>query len=112
MQHGDDFLKPSLSPATLDNYGIRKAILKALSGQLSRLSGVLLDIGCGDMPYKELLTASPSRVRSYIGMDLPTDHYRKPDISWDGRVMPLAAEAVDWAVATEVFEHCPDPQAI
>jgi SAM-dependent methyltransferase len=31
---------------------------------------------------------------------------------WDGRRIPLADGSVDCALATEVFEHCPEPEAV
>jgi SAM-dependent methyltransferase len=70
---------------------------------------VVLDIGCGDMPYKPLVLARPSRVEKYIGLDLRNTSYQKPDLEWDGRVMPLRDSSIDSALATELFEHCPDP---
>jgi len=112
MSDHHDFLKPQCLLATLDNFIARRAILEALWSQLENISGVVLDIGCGRMPYKPLLLAPPSRAERYIGLDLVDNNYEKPDLEWDGVTIPLGDASVDCAVATEVFEHCPDPEAV
>lgn len=109
-----DFLAPACRPEKLDSVTMRRAILRKLTEQLVNFEGVLLDVGCGDMPYKPLLTAPPSRVTRYIGLDL---EYRetarvRPDILWSEGKIPLADDSVDCAISTEVFEHCPDPEAV
>ena len=112
MSNNDAFLEPSLSVSTLDMFIVRQAILNALSSQLADFGGFVLDIGCGNMPYKPLLLESPSRVSQYIGLDIRTDIYEAPDLFWNGRTIPLATDSVDCAVATEVLEHTPNPKKI
>ncbi len=108
----DDFTKPAFRAATLDKFIPRQAILSALLEQLPSFQGTVLDLGCGRMPYKGLVLAAPSRARQYIGMDLKDNIYGKPDLAWDGRTIPLDSNSVECAMATEVFEHCPDPQNV
>jgi SAM-dependent methyltransferase len=105
-------LTPVYQSSTIDVCGIRRAILQALQGQLPLLEGTLLDVGCGHMPYRPLLVKLPSRVKTYIGMDLPNNGYREPDLLWDGKRIPLEDSSVDCALATEVFEHCPEPEKV
>lgn len=64
------------------------------------------------MPYREFILSS-GRIKRYIGLDLENnDIYKnKPDLTWDGNTIPLADNTVDCALATEVFEHCHDPEA-
>jgi SAM-dependent methyltransferase len=112
MARPDDYLNPRPSRRALDTYGARRAILAALRVELPSFSGVVLDVGCGHMPYRELLLSPPSRARRYIGLDLAGGRYRRPDLAWDGKAIPLPEGAVDCALATEVFEHCPDPEAV
>jgi SAM-dependent methyltransferase len=107
-----DFLNPQCLPSKLDNFGVRRAILAALRSQLPDLKGILLDIGCGYMPYKSMVLTPPSRVEKYIGLDLQHNNYQKPDLEWDGRTIPLINSTIDCALATEVFEHCPEPEAV
>ena len=108
-----DFLSPICSPTTIDIFHDRSAILRALTDTLSQLHGVLLDIGCGYMPYKPLVLAAPGKVTRYIGLDFPSGNYAiKPDLEWNGQTIPLADQSVDCAMATEVFEHCQEPEAL
>lgn len=109
-----NFLKPRFSPDNLDRYIIRQSILNELEKHLSSFSGTLLDVGCGQMPYKALMLSSPSRVKNYIGLDLENNqiHHNKPDIAWQGENIPLDKGVIDCAIATEVFEHCPSPEKI
>ncbi len=104
----DEFLNPSCSSATLDVFIVRRAIVDALSVQLPKLCGTLVDIGCGYMPYKPLVLAPPSRVERYIGIDLHDNSYWRPDLEWDGYTLPLRNDSADCALATEVLEHCAD----
>jgi SAM-dependent methyltransferase len=98
----------------IDRYGVRKAILGALEAELPSFHGTLLDVGCGEMPYRTLLTTPPSRVTKYLGLDFESSplHRNHPDIVWkDGRI-PLADSSVECAICTEVLEHCPEPEAV
>lgn len=96
----------------IDSYHNRTSIVRALERTLPRLGGSLLDIGCGRKPYRELLTGPGSRVDSYVGLDIPSDRYPQPDVTWDGGAMPFSDGSFDCAIATEVLEHCPDPGAL
>jgi SAM-dependent methyltransferase len=111
----DNFINLKLTGKVIDIYGVRKAILEALRMSLPLLKGVLLDVGCGDMPYKSLLLSEHSRVTKYIGLDLavnPIYSNVRPDLTWDGESIPSANESVDCAIATELFEHCPSPEIV
>lgn len=103
------FLNPRCRPRTLDLFGIRRAILRFLQANLQDFRGLLLDVGCGYMPYKSLVESLPSGDTKYLGLDLKDNLYSgKPDLFWDGETIPLAENAVDGVMATEVFEHCSD----
>ena len=109
------YLNPLCSARTLHHFALRRSILNALCAHLEEFSGTLLDIGCGYMPYKPVVLNPPSRVTKYIGLDLDDTIYKtpespQPDLGWDGRTIPLEDNAVDCALATEVLEHCPDPE--
>jgi SAM-dependent methyltransferase len=104
----------SFSSTTLDSYLAKRSLLEQVTKRRADFSGTLLDIGCGDMPYKALLTREPSRISRYLGLDLAVNDYSKAgvDLFWDGRTIPLPDESVDCAIATEVLEHCPDPTSV
>ncbi len=110
----DYFTKPNLEKIGMPIYAVRTALIKAISELKLSISGEVLDIGCGVMPYKEFLL-DDSQISKYIGVDLePTEyHYQvKPDFFWDGKHIPLPDDSVDWVIATEFFEHYFDMTSI
>lgn len=115
MTQNSEFLNPPLVPNKLDRYIVRSSILKAFQETLPQLQGTLLDVGCGQMPYKPLLLSRDSNVEKYIGLDLEGGRHsqrKQPDLLWDGKTIPLDNESIDCAIATEVLEHCPDPEIV
>jgi SAM-dependent methyltransferase len=108
----DLYLSPPCRPSTLDSFGNRRLLLRALTDALPNFRGRLLDVGCGYQPYRRLLLSPPSQATGYVGMDLPDNTYRPPDLSWDGRRIPLDDVSVDSVLLTEVLEHCPDPECV
>lgn len=96
----------------IDKEGHLDAIRHFLIVHVSLFEGIVLDVGCGDMPYKALILEANSAVTEYIGLDLesgPITRNAAPDLTWDGQSIPLLENSVECAVATEVFEHCEDP---
>jgi SAM-dependent methyltransferase len=108
----DLYLSPPCRPSTLDSFGNRRLLLRALTDALSNFRGRLLDLGCGYQPYRSLLLSPPSQATDYVGMDLPDNIYQAPKFTWDGRRIPLDDASVDSVVLTEVLEHCPDPECV
>jgi glycosyltransferase involved in cell wall biosynthesis/SAM-dependent methyltransferase len=108
------FLNPPLEPNNADLYVVRSTLLRAVQAALPHFHGRFLDIGCGVMPYRGLITAAPSRVSHYIGLDLEGSeiYHAKVDLRWDGKTIPLPDASVDCAMATEVLEHCPEPLVV
>lgn len=106
----DPFLNPSASYQNTYLYYVRKSILSSLKKNLDQLHGVLLDVGCGQMPYKHLIMEG-GLVWKYIGLDLANNptHDNNPDVLWDGIKIPLPDGSMDSVLLTEVLEHCPDP---
>jgi SAM-dependent methyltransferase len=111
----DGFIKISSSIANIDLFYIRSSILQALKETLPLLKGNLLDIGCGKMPYKAFILSS-SNVEKYIGIDIEGaieyDKDIKPDFTWDGQNLPFESNTFNCCIATEVLEHCPDPEIV
>lgn len=111
----DGFIHISKANDNLDRYQVRTNILIALNRVMPQLKGKLLDIGCGKMPYRAHILES-SAVDQYTGMDIDSSlTYDKdiiPDIRWDGKTMPVQNESYDSAIATEVLEHCPNPELV
>jgi SAM-dependent methyltransferase len=111
----DKFINIPFTKDNLDRYFVRTSILKALTSNLPRFSGELLDIGCGKMPYKNYILEN-SNVRQYVGLDIESaleyDTDVKPDYTWDGKRMPFEDDSFDCAFGTEVLEHCPEPEMV
>lgn len=111
----NNFTNISLSVDTLDIYYVRQSILKAIEKSLPELHGELLDIGCGKMPYKDFILKN-SGVNNYVGLDIESaiiyDEIIRPDLVWDGKIMPCDVNSFDCAIGTEVLEHCPYPDII
>jgi SAM-dependent methyltransferase len=109
----DNFVHVPFTKQNLDRYIVRTAILEALKANVVRLNGKLLDAGCGKMPYRTFIMSN-SKVTEYVGLDIEGaikyDAKVKPDFTWDGVTMPFSSGEFDCAFATEVLEHCPDPE--
>lgn len=76
--------------------------------------GDLLDIGCGEMPYKPLILEK-SKINSYIGVDIENNIYQKevtPDLFWDGKTLPINDNEFDCSLLIEVLEHTPNPEMV
>jgi len=107
-----DLLDPKPTPWDFELYHSRRAVLMAIRRVLPLLHGTVLDVGCGRMDYRPVLLASPSKATRYVGLDLAVNTYSQPDLTWDGQTIPLPADSVDGAIATEVLEHCPNPEIV
>src|ERR1700722_4022912 len=75
--------------------------LRFLAPRLSRLNGALLDVGCGEMPFRTLLGPGAS----YTGIDVPrADAFgmrQNPDIeAFDGRKIPFPDASFDNLLCT------------
>jgi SAM-dependent methyltransferase len=102
----DDALAKHL---TFSNPGwlIRRMIYRDLRRASALATGRLLDIGCGQMPYRQLFP----NVASYIGVEHhnalhPDD---RPTAWADGFHLPFSDAAFDTVLATQVLEHVPEP---
>jgi SAM-dependent methyltransferase len=90
-------------------YFARRGLRSALAQVLPRLSGELLDVGCGRKPYAGLV-----RVRRYVGLEIDSPHARAhthADAFYDGRTFPFPDDSFDSAICSQVFEHVFTPDA-
>lgn len=68
--------------------------------------GVLLDLGCGGQPYREMFSANVSR---YIGADVAAAAGVSLDVVLEpGEPVPLGDGAVDTVLSTQTLEHVYD----
>lgn len=70
--------------------------------------GVVLDLGCGEQPFRKML----SKTHRYVGIDIASgfdmSHPSSGIILYDGISLPLRSDSVNLVVTTEVFEHVRD----
>jgi len=72
-----------------------------------RLSGRLLEVGCGLLPYKEVIEPFVTR---YVASDFARSS--AADVRCDGARLPFREKAFDCALCTQVLEHVPDPLCV
>ena len=107
------FIKPN-SKIGYGLYATRKSLIKAVTDLKAKISGDVLDLGCGIMPYKTFLQSN-GKINNYIGVDLQNSNYHNqviPDLYWDGIVIPVIDNSQDWVIVTEFLEHYFDTQHI
>jgi SAM-dependent methyltransferase len=96
---------PGLAAGWLVNpfFFARRGLLGALNEFFPHLTGNVLDVGCGRMPYRRFASAS-----RYVGVDIDTPVTRAigaADVFYDGRHLPFPNESFDAVLCSQVFEH-------
>ena len=85
-----------------------------LHQHLPSFRGKVLDIGCGQSPYKRLLDGEKTQ---YFGIDIEQAaenfDYDNSDIThFDGQHIPFPDNSMDCLICTEVLEHSSNPQQL
>lgn len=102
------FLNLALNKETMSLYVQRKMLLSVVKECTPLLGGKLLDVGCGQMPYRELMLSLNKSITTYIGLDLQSSSVHDvsiADMHWDAKTIPAEDNSFDSAMATEVLEH-------
>ena len=68
--------------------------------------GRLLDVGCGERPYRGL----PCAVTEWVGFDDPSN--AGADAHGRAEAMPFADASFDTVLCTQVIEHVTEPKAV
>ncbi len=71
--------------------------------------GRLLDIGCGNKPYKEIVSA---QIDEYLGCDIIQSSQNCVDIICPANNIPLANNSIDTVISTQTIEHVENPQEL
>ncbi|HEY8929510.1 MAG TPA: class I SAM-dependent methyltransferase [Mucilaginibacter sp.] len=88
------------------HYSSYHADLFRAFGQYAK--GKLLDIGCGNKPYQDVL----NNISEYTGCDIVQSSDRKVDIICAANHIPLAEEKFDTVISTQTIEHVEDHQGL
>lgn len=88
-----------------NNFLIRRELNKQIKKNSDKLTGSLIDFGCGTKPYRGYF----KNVSEYIGVDYKLDGWEERqkhvDVFYDGSTIPFPAEQFDSMLCTEVLEH-------
>lgn len=88
-------------------YFARTQLLKTLRRVAGRAHGRMLDVGCGQKPYRQLF-----RVSEHVGLELDTPEnreHKQADAYYDGNVFPFPDQSFDSVFASQVLEHVFNP---
>jgi len=88
-------------------YFSRLGLYRAMTEFAPKLRGVLLDVGCGTKPYKQLFNVS-----AYIGLEIDSVFSRQRDIAdyfYDGKKFPFDDASFDSVLCNQVLEHVFNP---
>ena len=86
----------------------RKNLYNHIRSLSAKIFGRVLDVGCGNKPYKNLISYS-----EYIGLEFDTPENRvakKADFFYDGKYLPFKDCEFDSILTTQVLEHVFTPE--
>lgn len=95
------------TPISSDIYLQLSEISESIKRNSKYASGILLDIGSGNNPYKKFFM---DKVKDYVSLDRFDFEGIKPDIIGDATNLPIKSDSVDTVFSSQVLEHVPEPQ--
>lgn len=84
-----------------------RTLRAAMAFSRNYATGKLLDIGCGNKPYRDVFVG----IIAYAGIELPGNsaQSRVVDVYDDGSRLPFAGASFDTVLCNEVIEHVAQP---
>ncbi len=89
------------------DYLVYSALLPTLTQYCGKLKGNLLDLGCGNSPYRPLLT----NISHYVPYDLTTT-FSNPNVVGLAQHLPFHTGSFDSVLCTQVLEHVSEPWSV
>ena len=91
------------------NWLANHKVVQALERARTHVRGVLLDVGCGAMPFAPLFRGHVSR---YVGLDLagsPDVGAARLDLMGRAESLPVRAASIDTVLALSMLNRLPEP---
>lgn len=82
----------------------RRSLYKSIMAHSTKIKGRLLDVGCGNKPYKDLFTVS-----EYIGLEIASAQHSQADCFYNGKRFQFGNDAFDSIICNQVVEHVFNP---
>lgn len=96
--------------ANSKNYLVQRIVQRALQDAGSKyFKGKLIDIGCGEKPYKQLLEGF---ISDHVGVDHVDSFHSKESVDLIGTAykIPVESQSFDTALCSAVLEHLEEPE--
>lgn len=103
----DDGVDGRLAGLFEKNWLIHRLMRQAMTDVAEYTHGRLLDVGCGNRPYRRIFEG---QISSYVGLERDQSRYVQADLWGDALALPMRSEAFDTVLSNQVLEHVPDPQ--
>ncbi|MEO6133547.1 MAG: class I SAM-dependent methyltransferase [Ginsengibacter sp.] len=71
--------------------------------------GNVLDIGCGNKPYKDIFG---TQISKYVGCDIMQSHLNKVDVLCEANNIPVDSSSFETVFSTQTIEHVEDHQGL
>ena len=88
-------------------YIARRGLLDVMQVSARYATGILLDVGCGTMPYKKLF-----KVEDYVGLEIDSPLSRQRGVAdhfYEGGAFPFPDKSFDTVLCNQVLEHVFEP---
>lgn len=91
------------------NWLIHHIYVKSLKKFSNFIAGNVIDIGCGQKPYKNIIEKHASK---YFGLEYKKTLHGldKADVVGNAMVLPFKPGSADFVLSLQVMEHIPEPE--